>query len=508
MLLYPLAFIFSILTLSIWFFFQKRNKSIPIIPVLFYISFGAWAASWFLADGSYAVKLPILIRDLIMMGGMPIVMQLFSKNKLAFILALGLLLGIYYGFGWDIWEQSFNKKDTEQVTEAQDTDFELLLELKEGAAIKDLQHITQKYNLSFEKAFQVNKKDITDLDDYYVVNIPNHLTNDAEIAQLLLENNSVDWVENNETIQLDKPIAALKKTPVLNKKFGVSDPNLSQQWAMQTLEIDKLYKLLRSQKVQPKTKARIFILDTGIDAQHEDLNASYNSLNTKYDTDQQGHGTHCAGIAAAVTNNGKGIASFALNTNFVEVSSIKVLNNFGSGTQQGIINGIIEAADAGADVISMSLGGLSTDSKQRAYKLATEYAAKSNAIIIVAAGNSNKNAKSYAPANSKGVICVSAIDEGLNKASFSNTVQNIEMGISAPGTNIYSTFPNNDYKSMNGTSMATPFVAGLVGLLKSLKPTLSTKEAYEILKKSGSKTNNNRETGKLINPTEAVKQIL
>ena len=122
------------------------------------------------------------------------------------------------------------------------------------------------------------------------------------------------------------------------------------------MNVDQLYNYLRDQKPKPVKKARIAILDTGVDAQHEDIKANYHSFARKHNVDKHSHGTHCAGIAGSVSNNGKGIASFSPDNQYVEVGSIKVLGNHGGGTQKGIISGMIEAADKGADVISMSLG--------------------------------------------------------------------------------------------------------------------------------------------------------
>ncbi|HEB61709.1 MAG TPA: subtilisin, partial [Bacteroidetes bacterium] len=226
------------------------------------------------------------------------------------------------------------------------------------------------------------------------------------------------------------------------------------------------------------------------------------------DNDPQSHGTHCAGIAAAVSNNGKGIASFSKNNEFVQVTSIRVLSSFGGGTQRGIIDGMIEAADKGVDVISMSLGGRSNASRQKAYSKAVKYCNDKGAIVVVAAGNSNMDAKDYSPANARGVITVSAVDSDLNRAVFSNYIQNVKMGVAAPGVGIYSTIPDNKYAAYNGTSMATPYVAGLLGLMKSIYPKLTTKEAYKILKSTGMDTKNTKETGKLIQPEAAVKELL
>jgi thermitase len=160
----------------------------------------------------------------------------------------------------------------------------------------------------------------------------------------------------------------------------------------------------------------------------------------------------------------------------------------------------------------MSLGGRSNSSRLKAYKDAIKYANKKDAIVVVAAGNSNTNAKQYSPANTPGVITVSAVDTLIGRASFSNYIQDVEMGIAAPGVQIYSTTPtlsrNGKYAAFNGTSMATPYVAGLVGLMRSLDPKINTKEVYKILDETGKPTKDTKKTGKLIYPVEAVKRVI
>jgi thermitase len=273
--------------------------------------------------------------------------------------------------------------------------------------------------------------------------------------------------------------------------------------------MDEYYRILSEQ--QARKKAKIVILDTGVDGTHEDLDDNFTSIETKYDTDPHGHGTHCAGIAAGVTNNGLGIGSLA-GTNdespFVEVSSVKVLSASGMGTQKTIIAGIIEAADEGADVISLSLGGRSNQSSQRAYSAAVEYAHRAGAIVVAAAGNSNRNAKDFAPANAEGIITVAAIDEHLLRAPFSNRTEDIEMAIAAPGVGIYSTVPGNQYKKYSGTSMACPFVAGLLGVMKSLEPELDHRTAYRMLHDTGLTTSETRVTGRIVQPADALAALV
>jgi len=205
--------------------------------------------------------------------------------------------------------------------------------------------------------------------------------------------------------------------------------------------------------------------------------------------------------------NGKGIASMSPGAEWVHLSSVRVMNNFGYGTQARIVEGIIEAVDAGADVISMSLGGRSSQIKEESYDAAFEYAAQRNVIIVTAAGNNAGDAANITPANSTSVITVTAVDKSLNKAQFSNHISNTNNGIAAPGTSIVSSWKGGRYGTFDGTSMATPHVSGLIAVMRSINPDLTTKQAYTILKSTGSKTNQTNLTGKMINPTKAIKAL-
>jgi thermitase len=395
------------------------------------------------------------------------------------------------------------------LPEGIDEDAELLVELGNGHQIEELDAIIKQYDLKLERAFAPQDGAVTDLDDYYTVNIPTARTAAyTDIVAALQNSGLVDNVEANEILSLDPMETKPNSTPPQEGEYSVDDPELSKVWGFRAMEIQQLYDYLASNKIKPKKKAKIAIIDTGVDKDHEDLKANFVSTRAIHNQDPQGHGTHCAGIAAAVSNNGVGVASFAPNGSYVEVTSIKVFGKYGSTSQKKIIDGMIEAADNGAAVLSMSLGGPSSDKIQRAYQQAVKYANKKGAIVVVAAGNENVNAIRRAPASVDGVITVSAIDESIQKAGFSNTVGDLKMGIAAPGAQIYSTIPNNAYEYFNGTSMATPYVAGLVGLLKSIKPKLTTKEVYKILNHTGKKTKQTTKTGKLIYPAGAVKELL
>jgi len=400
--------------------------------------------------------------------------------------------------------------------------------MKDKSKIDALSKLLAGTKATIQPAFpQISDTAITDLDDYYTVNIES-LIDTMGILKKIENSGLVDDVELNEVYSLspiEKPnvdfakIFAPKDTgliqffdTIIKPKYkeqnftgkSLNDPRVAALWGFNYMEIDSLMEFLKKNK--PVKKAKIFILDTGIDALHEDLAGNYVSVTADYDKDTDRHGTHCAGIADAVSNNMLGIASLNLTGDFATVTSITVLPG-GSGRQETIIDGIILAADNDADVISMSLGGAATDKRQKAYEKAIKYANDKGAIVIVAAGNENMNARLAVPASCQGVIVVAAVDDSLKRAVFSNYVNDIEYKVCAPGVNILSTIPGNNYEFLSGTSMATPYVAGLVGIMKAYQPKLTTAEVYKILNESGRETRETTKTGKFIQPLKALKSI-
>ncbi len=507
--LYPSSYFISLLGLIMWFYFRDNRKMSRLMSTTFLGGFFVYLFALAFANGTLSFKLFVLARDLIVLGLVSQFFSFFKENKLIFFIMLAVLFGSYQFKYKSYLIQTFDvQTEIKDNSILLDEEGELIIELKEGHGINELESIIKKYGLAYESAFVMVNPDQTDLDNYYVVDIPSNKENAlSKIEKELDKSDLTVWVEQNEVFQVD-PLPATKLPPPSSIKYGINDPYLDQMWGFEAMEMHKLFQLLKDNKVTATRKATIMILDTGIDAKHEDLRDNYKTVNVTHDTDFNGHGTHCAGIAAAVSNNGVGIASFSTDNQFVEVSAVKVLGPRGHGSQRSVVNGILAAADNKADVISLSLGSRSNHQKQKTFRIAIDYAKKAGSIVVVAAGNSNMDAKKYAPANTPGVITVSAVDTLLGRASFSNYVNNIEMAVAAPGVKIYSTIPGNKYAAFNGTSMAAPHVSGLIGLMKSIKPSLTTNEAYEILHNTGKSTKNSEETGKLINPSKAVATLL
>lgn len=223
-----------------------------------------------------------------------------------------------------------------------------------------------------------------------------------------------------------------------------------------------------------QTGKTVWIIDTGIDLDHPDLNVDVNrsksfiSGNTSAD-DENGHGTHIAGIIGA-KNNSIGVTGIASGATLV---SLRVLDDEGEGRLSGIIQAINYVAQNGksGDVVNLSLGGESTSSTLDA---AITRAANLGILFAIAAGNDGKNADNYSPSrvNHANVFTVSAMDSKNQFASFSNFGSSVD--VCAYGVRITSTYKNASYATLSGTSMAAPHVAGLLYIRGANLPTHGT----------------------------------
>ncbi len=254
--------------------------------------------------------------------------------------------------------------------------------------------------------------------------------------------------------------------------FTPNDPYYSLQWNLPKIRAPQAW-----DRASGSSAVWIAIVDTGVDYTHPDLSSSRLYLGydfVKKDTDpmdDHGHGTHVAGIAGANTNNSEGVAGVCWGCDLL---AVKVLDDHGMGYDSWVADGIRYAADWGVQfgkrtVINLSLGGYG-DSLVLADAVA--YAQRQGALIVAAAGNDNTNWLFY-PAAYPGVIGVSATDANDQRASFSNYGSYVD--IAAPGVSILSTFPVfldplDPYERLSGTSMAAPHVAGVAGLVWSLRP--------------------------------------
>ena len=207
----------------------------------------------------------------------------------------------------------------------------------------------------------------------------------------------------------------------------------------------------------------IAIVDTGVDLTHPDLStkivAGYDFVNNDaIAQDDNGHGSHVAGIAAASSNNGAGVAGASWGA---RIMPVKVLDASKNGSFANAASGIIWATDHGAHIINLSLGG---NSHSTIFQNAIDYAYSKGVTIVAASGNNGNGFVLY-PARYPNVIAVGATDSVNNRASFSN--YGAELDIVAPGVSIYSTGIST-YFTDSGTSMSAPYVAGLAAILRGI----------------------------------------
>jgi subtilisin family serine protease len=224
----------------------------------------------------------------------------------------------------------------------------------------------------------------------------------------------------------------------------------------------------------------IAVLDTGVQSNHPDLKDKLIAGKNIVDgdaapNDDVGHGTHVAGIIGASVNNGEGVAGVSW---YNKIMPVKVLDSSGAGSTYSVAQGIIWAVDHGAKVINMSLGNYAqADFLHDAIK----YAYERDVVLIAASGNDNTERPGY-PAAYPEVFAVAATNNNKEKASFSNYGDYID--VAAPGDSIASTYPGSQYAALSGTSMASPHVAALAGLIRSVNPELTNEEVMEIMRAS------------------------
>jgi subtilisin family serine protease len=259
-----------------------------------------------------------------------------------------------------------------------------------------------------------------------------------------------------------------------------NDPMLDRQWPLRSIQA------IEAWDITTGDGSTIALLDTGVSPTHPDLAnkilPGHDFVNNDDDAvDDEGHGTYTAGVVAANSDNGVGVAGVCWNC---KILPVKVLNQRGQGDDAAIAEGIRWSVDHGVRIISMSLGG--PDDTQ-VIRDAVGYAHDHNTLIIAASGNgqSEGNAPNY-PAAYPSVLAVAATGGSDLVTGFSTTGDYVD--IAAPGVGVWSTLWNrregDTYGAANGTSAACPHVAGAAALVLSVRPDLSADQLAEVLEAS------------------------
>jgi subtilisin family serine protease len=437
-------------------------------------------------------------------------------------------------------EKPVDKKTTKPVAVKRSTaerEPEVLVKFRAGVNLTEINKIVAKNNDRLEDEIEIVKGliAIDDLDNADAKTVAEQYASMKDL---------VDYAEPNLEIKLTDPAETFEPVDSFdeNKSNDLlpNDPMFDEQWALNNTGQNggKMNAHIAALKAWAKTqgseKVVIAVLDTGVDYTHPDLVSNiwfrpegvaqyfddelgsvndergFNAADNQSDPmDDNGHGTHCAGIIGAEGDNEEGIAGINWK---VKIMPLKFMGRGGFGTTKDAIEAINYAIDrkhngVNLKVISASWG---SNSYSKALEDAIRAAGEEGILFVAAAGNngtSNDRSPHY-PSNYDlpNVVSVAALDRNDLLASFSNFgVKTVH--IAAPGKEILSTWLNEEYREASGTSMATPYVAGVAALVLSSEPNLSVEKLRERLLKSVDKLdalNGKIESGGRLNAAKAL----
>ncbi len=383
---------------------------------------------------------------------------------------------------------------------------EVLVRFKPGVSLAEIKRIAARNNDVLEDEIE-SVKGLVSIDD------KDNADAETTAEQYAAMSDLVEYAQPNYAIQLDPTDPISKKDLVYRSSSSApNDPQFSDQWALNNLGQDGGTKRADIDAIHAWSKTRgsdkvvVAVLDSGVDYTHKDLVAniwtrpdeipqyaddelgSFDDVhgfdadaNAGDPMDDNGHGTHCAGIIGAEGDNGEGIAGINWN---VSIMPLKFLGRGGFGTTKNAIEAINYAIDrkqkgVNVRVINASWG---STSYSRALEDAIRAAGEQGILFVAAAGNNgtDNDKRAHYPSNYDlpNVISVAALDRNDAMASFSNYgVKTVH--IAAPGREILSTWLGDAYREASGTSMAAPHVSGVAALILASEPNLSVTQLRE-----------------------------
>jgi serine protease len=328
---------------------------------------------------------------------------------------------------------------------------EMIVDFQDSASEAEVRQIANSVGITL----RANSPQMVSQDRIYTFDASNQ--NQQDVINRLRQNSLVQSVGENTTMHMF---------------WTPNDPQFGDQWGFRRTETETAWNYTCGRNI------RVAVVDTGVACEnHQNFSRLTDLAHTRcvqgwnfvsddeHPNDDQGHGTHVAGTIAQTTNNAFGGAGIAHCSTIIPV---KVLDRNGSGTTADVVEGIRFAADSGAHVINLSLGG---GGRSKIMEDVIAYARSRGSVVVCAAGNNGRFVES--PASEPGAFTVSAIGVGDQIAPFSS--RGPEVDIAAPGVNIlqqticdHGRNHCEEFASWSGTSMATPHVAGIAALIMSM----------------------------------------
>lgn len=395
------------------------------------------------------------------------------------------------------------KKATDEIS---------ILSFEEAIVPPILEAINQKYKIkTIEKIFKKAKGQ---------TEIPSAPYKGPDLSRIykLELNKTAPVLEVIEELKKDPSVEYAELNYIMQAQAAPDDPFYPEMWNLSKIQVEDAWDITKG-----SNDVIVAVLDTGIDYTHQDLGeclgencrviGGYDfAYNDSDPMDVDGHGTHVAGTIAATVDNGVGISGINWN---IKMIAVKVLDDFGFGPLDDIVQGIQYATDNQAKVINMSLGARFRCGLSQILQDTISYSREKGVSIVVSAGNSESEASIFSLASCTGVIVIGATGPTDERSYYSNYGPYVDL--SAPGGDmlkcsdeisclIHSTYPENQYMFFEGTSMATPHAAGVAALLLAKDLTLTPDQIETILKSNGDPviTDDTKPVGKRLNAINSL----